>query len=199
MSDGLVYPDALNSNLIRGSALWALVLLLTGFGAAMMSSTFGEIANAFGTIIASIIGGAFIMGAAVLAWRSVQMQIGSQERADTRKQEQTSRTLKTALTAELLAFSSSLIDAASAWNLRAHQNASGVPTIWPTFIKPRVYDALLPEIGRLDGWVASAVISFYGNLLDLNELSAEAMNGRQTTDYGDRITVTVHLITFFTA
>ena len=109
------------------------------------------------------------------------MQIGAQQRADERKQEHSLRTLKTALTAELLAFSTSLIDAASAWILRARENAALVPTVWPTLMRPRVYDALLPQIGLLDGWVASAIISFYGNLLDLNELSAEAMSGRPTT------------------
>jgi len=181
MNDGrLLNLDALNSNFIRGFSHWALVILLTGFGAAIMSSTAGEIASALGTVVASVIGGGFLVGAAVLAWRSVQMQIGAQEHANKQRQEHTSRTLKTALTAELLAFSSSLIDATSACNLRAHENAQGVPTVWPTLMKPRVYDALLPQIGLLDGWVASAIISFYGSLLDLNELSAEAMNGRPT-------------------
>jgi hypothetical protein len=175
-----VNVDAVTSNFIRGFAIWALVILLTGFGAAIMSSTAGEIATALSTVIAAIIGGGFVMGAALLAWRSVQMQIGAQDRTEKQKQEQISRTLKTALTAELLAFSSSLIDATSIWNLRARENSQGVPTDWPTLMKPRVYDALLPETGLLDGWVAAAIISFYGSLFDLNEMSVEAMNGRQT-------------------
>jgi len=48
-------------------------------------------------------------------------------------------------------------------------------------MRPRVYEALLPQIGLLDGWVAAAVISFYGQVLDLNELSAEAMRERPTS------------------
>ena len=52
-----------------------------------MSSTAGEIASALSTVVASIIGGGFILGAALIAWGSVQMQIGAQERTEGRKQE----------------------------------------------------------------------------------------------------------------
>jgi hypothetical protein len=48
-------------------------------------------------------------------------------------------------------------------------------------MQPRVYNALLPQIGLLDGWIGSAVISFYTQVLDLNELSAEAMRERPTS------------------
>lgn len=63
---------------------------------------------------------------------------------------------------------------------------SSVPDRWPKLNSPRVYEALVDRIGLLDDWVASTVIAFYGNLLDLNELSEEAMHGRPTVneDYG---------------
>lgn len=146
-----------------------------------MTSTSGEIASALSTVVASFIGGSFILAAALIAWRSVQMQIGAQARAEGRKQEANSLTFRTAVTAELLAFSASIIEATSVWNLRAHQDSAAIPSVWPTLMRPRVYEALLPQIGLLDGWVAAAVISFYGQVLDLNELSAEAMRERPTS------------------
>lgn len=44
----------------------------------------------------------------------------------------------------------------------------------------------MDRIGLVEGWAASAVIGFYGNVLDLNELSREAMRERPTVgaNYG---------------
>jgi hypothetical protein len=180
MSDWeLVNRGGLHSNFIRGVGLWLLTALLTSFGAAIMSSTTGDIASALGTVVASVIGGGFVMTAALVAWKSVQMQIGAQAAAEERKQEATKQLLKTALTAELLAYSSHIIEATSVWNQRA-QNVARPLTEFPTLMRPRVYDAVLPHLGLLDGWAATAVISFYGYLLDLNDLSSEAMQGRLT-------------------
>lgn len=143
-----------------------------------MSANSGEIAAALGTVVAAVIGGAFVLAAALIAWRSVQAQIGAQQRAEKSKQQATLDNLRTALTAELLAFSSTIVQATSSWNSRARKNSGEAPTAWPTLMRPRVYEALLPEIGLLDGFVASAVISFYASVLDLNELSTESLQGR---------------------
>ena len=109
------------------------------------------------------------------------MQIGAQDRAKREEREADPQTFKTALTAELLAFSPSIIEATSTWNGRASETSAGIPKVWPTLMQPRVYEALLPKVGLLDGWVTSALISFYGQVLDLNELSAEAMRERPTS------------------
>ena len=42
---------ALNSNFVKGLGLWLITILLTGFGAALMGSTAGEIAGAVGTVV----------------------------------------------------------------------------------------------------------------------------------------------------
>jgi hypothetical protein len=84
------------------------------------------------------------------------------------------------MTAELLVFSDSIIRAASDWNRRARQNPNVMPDRWPTLPRPYVYESLVARIGLVDGWVASALIGFYGNVLDLIELSSEAMQGRPT-------------------
>jgi hypothetical protein len=76
-----------HSNFIIGVGLWLLVILLTGFGAALMGSSAGEIAGALSSVVAAVIGGGFVLAAALIAWKSVQMQIGAQERVEARKQE----------------------------------------------------------------------------------------------------------------
>jgi hypothetical protein len=164
------------SNFLVGLCLWWLTILLTGFGAALMGSHSGEIAIALATVLGAIITGCFVLAAAWLAWKSVQAGIDAQENADRKK-------FKLAVTAELLTFSTSIIKAASDWNARAHQNAAAIPASpagWPVLTRPHVYETLVSLIGLIEGWAASAVIGFYGNVLDLNELSKEAMQGRPT-------------------
>jgi hypothetical protein len=138
-----------------------------------MGSHSGEIATALATILGAIITGCFVLAAAWLAWKSVQAGIDAQEGADRRK-------FQLAVTAELLVFSEQIIRAASIWNTPARQNPVALPAFWPTLIRPHVYETLVSSIGLVEGWVASSVIAFYGNVLDLNELSAEAMRGRPT-------------------
>ena len=156
--------------------LWWLVILLVGFGAALMGSSAGDIARALAPVVASIIGGGFVLTAALIAWKSVQAKINAEQHADQEK-------FQLAITAELLVFSSTVMKAASDWNQRAHQTpAAGIPqrSGWPKLNHPHLYLALVSHIGLIEGWAASAVISFYGNVLDLNEMSTEAMQDRPT-------------------
>jgi hypothetical protein len=140
-----------------------------------MGSDAGEIARALAIIVGACITGGFVLTAALIAWRGVQKKIDAEEQAERRK-------FQLAVTAELLTFSGAVIRAASEWNERARQDPAAVPQRWPKLSRPHVYEALVDRIGLLDGWVASAVIGFYGNVLDLNELSKEAMLGRPTAD-----------------
>ncbi len=125
------------------------------------------------TILGATITGCFVLAAAWLAWKSVQAGIDAQENADRQK-------FKLALTAELLVFSSPVIAAASVWNDLARDYAAQTPTNWPTLNRPRVFEALVSLIGLVEGPTAAALIGFYGNVLDLNELSQEAIQGRQS-------------------
>jgi hypothetical protein len=164
------------SNFIVGLALWWLTILITGFGAALMGAHSGEFAIALATVLGAIFTGCFVLGGAWFAWKSVQAGINEKDNADREK-------FRRAVTAELLNFSVSIVKMASEWNARACANAAAVPTGpagWPVLTRPHVYEALVPTIGLIEGWPAAAVISFYGNVLDINELSKEAMQGRAT-------------------
>ena len=170
------------SNVLIGLALFLGVLLLSAFVAALMGSKTGEVAGALGAVVASVIGGSFVLTAALVAWKSVQAQIGAQALLDKAKREDGLRAFKTALTAELLVFSTAIIRATSVWNRRAHETPTAIPTDWPKLIQPRVYNALIAQIGLLEeGWPASAMITFYGNVLELNELADDFVRGRPTT------------------
>jgi hypothetical protein len=91
---------------------------------------------------------------------------------------------KPALTAELLVLSDPVLKGASTWNARAHRQANEVPSPegWPVLPPAVVYEALVSKIGLLEGPVATAVIAFYGSLLDLRVMSTEAMHGRTTLE-----------------
>lgn len=128
---------------------------------------------ALATVIGAIITGGFVLAGAVIAWRSVQKKVDAQQNADRDK-------FKLAVTAELLVFSEQIPNAASTWNALARQNPAAPPPSWPVLIHPHVYLTLMSSIGLIEGWVASSLVAFYGNVLDLNELSAEAMRGRPT-------------------
>jgi hypothetical protein len=154
------------SNGIVGLCLWRLAIVLTGFGAAIMSAE--QVLTALTGIVGVIVGGGFtLLASSVTANR--------QERAERRKFEQ-------AVTAELLVFLSPVIRAVSDWNGRARQSPTAALTRWPTLPRPRAYDALVSSIGLVEGWAAAAVIAFYGNVLDLNDMAAEGMQGRITLD-----------------
>ena len=148
-----------------------------------MGSDAGEIARALAPVVGSFITGGFVLVAAMIAWKGIQSKIEAEQDADRRQ-------FPLAVTAELLTFSTIIVQATSDWNARAHENPASVPLMWPTLNRPRVYEALVDRIGLVEGWAASAaasaVIGFYGNVLDLNELSQEAMRERPTVgaNYG---------------
>jgi hypothetical protein len=159
-----------NQNLFVGFVLWSFVILSAIFGAVLMSGS-GDIVVAVATVVAAFVSGAFIFGAAAIAWFSVQKQIAAPQAADAKRFQQ-------AITAELMAFSLAVIRAASDWNDRARQNANAVPTYWPVLPGPYVYLALVSLLGTVDPPTAASLVTFYSNVLDLNELSKESMQGR---------------------
>lgn len=159
-----------HQNLFVGFVLWTFLVFPAIFGAVLMNAS-GDIAVAVATVIAAFISGAFVLAAAAIAWFSVQKQITAPQEADARRFQQ-------AITAELMAFSSAVIRAASDWNNRACQSATAVPTYWPTLPGPHAYLALVSLLGTVDPPTASSLVTFYGNVLDLNELSKEAMQSR---------------------
>jgi hypothetical protein len=165
-------------NLFVGLGVAAGAGVVIAFLVALMASKAGEIAAA----LATVIGGGFVLAAAVVAWKGVQDQIVFQRSIETDKRQRARRELENALTAELMVFSRSIIDATSLWNLRAHKNPKETPQYLPTLVQPRVYPAAISQIGLLDeGWPAMAVITFFGNVLELNEIADEALRGRPTT------------------
>ena len=170
--------DDRKSNLYVGLGITAGVGVVIAFLVALMASKAGEIAAA----LATVIGGGFVLAAAVVAWKGVQDQIVFQRSIDTEKRHRARRELENALTAELMVFARSIIDATSFWNLRAYKNPKETPQYPPKLVQPRVYAAAISQIGLLDeGWPAMAVITFFGNVLELNEIVSEALRGRPTT------------------
>lgn len=89
--------DRCHSNFLAGLGVLLLALLLAGFGAALVSLAAGDIARALSPIVAAIIGGGFVLTAALIAWKSVDKKIHAEENADRRK-------FQLAVTAELLCF-----------------------------------------------------------------------------------------------
>jgi hypothetical protein len=65
---------------------------------------------------ATLIAGSFVIVAAIIAWRGVQRQIGSQREIESDRER---RILETGLTAELFCYSASIVEAVSRWNVRA--------------------------------------------------------------------------------
>jgi len=165
-------------NLCLGVGILAATILGISFIVALMGSRAGEVAAALGTVV----GGGFVLGAAVVAWKSVQDQIASQQAVETDRRQRERRSLQNALTAELMVFSRPIIDATSVWNSRANNNPNEIPSYYPKLLQPRVYPAAISQIGLLDeGWPAMAVITFFGNVLELNEIADESLRGRPTT------------------
>jgi hypothetical protein len=116
-----------------------------------------------------------------MAWRSVQNQIASQRETEARRLQHDRKILETGLTAELLCYAASLVDATSRWNLRARDAPEGPISQWPQFLNPRFYEAVIGRIGLVhEPWVAGALIGFYGNLLELNDMAMEPISGPPT-------------------
>src|SRR5438105_3221251 len=110
--------------------------------------------------IATIFAGSFVVIAAAIAWTGAQKQIRSQISIESDKRRHEREALETALAAELLVCSRSIIEACSLWNSRAHSNPSAPANPWPVFTHPRVYEATVEKIGLLaEGWPAAALIT----------------------------------------
>lgn len=132
--------------------------------------------------LAILIAGILAIGGASLAWCGIQRQIASQENIECDRRTHERQALEKALTAELLCYARSVIEAASLWNERAHRQPAAAIDVLRRFVRPRVYEAVIAKIGLLsEGWPAAAVISFYGNLLELNEIEVERESGFLTT------------------
>jgi len=151
-------------NVFFGLWFWSLAVVFSGCGAALMTAD--HIVGALATIAAAVFTSTALLVAALLAWRSVQARIDLEEANDRRR-------FRSAVIAELVTFSDSVIRAASEWNARAHNNPNQVPTPknWPVLPRPSVYEALVLRIGSIEDRVASSVIAFYGQVLDHREMS----------------------------
>jgi hypothetical protein len=162
-------------NVFFGLWLWSLAAFFSGCGAALMTAD--QIVGPLATIAAAIFTSTALLVAALLAWRSVQARIDLEEANDKRR-------FRSAVTAELVTFSDPVIRAASDWNARARNNPNEVPAPerWPVLPRPSVYEALVSRIGSIEDRVAFSVIAFYGQVLDLREISTEAMHDRATHD-----------------
>ena len=167
------------ANVFVGLWLWSIAIVLSGFGSALMTAD--QIIGPLATVTAAMITATAVLIGAWLAWKSIQDRIELEESLDKRK-------FQSAVAAELVTFSFPVIRGASDWNARAQRNPTEVPTPekWPILPRPSVYEALVSRIGSVEPWVASAVIAFYGALLDLREMSTEAMHGRATLDVNAR-------------
>jgi hypothetical protein len=71
--------------------------------------------------LTTLLTGSFVIGAAILAWRSVQRQIHSAENIEKARRDHEITAVETGFKAELLVYSRAVIEATSRWNLRASQ------------------------------------------------------------------------------
>jgi hypothetical protein len=150
-------------------------VIVIAFFLALTEAHAGEIATA----LATVIGGAFVLAGAAVAWKGVQDQIALQRSIESDKHSRAKRELENALTAELLVLSRSIIDATSMWNVRGLKNPTDTPQYYPKLVQPRVYLGAIPQLGLLEeGWPAMAVITFFGNVLELNDIADETLRGR---------------------
>ena len=190
--------DRKHNVLVAAGLFWAVGCVIW-FVVSLIGSSAGERATA----LATVIGGSFALGAALAAWKSIQAQIAAQgastqNQIDAQKdtaqahikaqqvQEET-RTreerviVEKSLTAELLVISTAIVQATSDWNERAHRNPHEVPRVLPKLIRPRIYDSVLTRIGVVsEGWAVAALITFYANLHELNEIADESAAARHT-------------------
>lgn len=134
---------------------------------------------------AVLIAGFCALLAATVAYRAVSNQIHAQEKIERERAIAERKSVEIGLLAELLGYSRSIIQATSRWNLRSVQEAAipgGYGHPWPRFVPPVVYHAVVSKIGLLvEGWPAAAIIGFFANLTQLNEMASEA-SGPPSTD-----------------
>lgn len=164
-----------------------------------------EIPDGFATLCAGILA----LGGGALAWLGVMCQIRAQNRVEQDRQEHEktleqerrnheTAALKTGLRAELLVFTRPAIESLSIFNDRTLRNPKGPPERWPLFLEPKVYNAVVGRIGLIsEGWPAAAIITFYANMADLDQMSREPMSGPKTAEAtNERILVRLRLMAF---
>jgi hypothetical protein len=122
---------------------------------------------------ATLVGGLLALGAGVLAWFAVQRQIKEQRIAEDRRAQHERQTVERALIAEMVCLSSSMIGSVSQWHHRLIEYPGDQPARpLPVFMTPVVYQALVHQLGVIrEPWIVGAIISFYGNLLEINTLT----------------------------
>jgi hypothetical protein len=154
---------------------------------------FATLLGAFTTFIA----GVCVLLGARLAWKSVQTQIHSSEKIEDARHQKEILAIVSGFTAEMLVYSRAIIQAASIWNQRAKENPDQlVRTNFPIFQDPLFYRASLIKIGLLpQPWVIAGIITFYINILELNDQSREALAGRPTVNAtSESIAARLHII-----
>lgn len=109
-----------------------------------------NIPDGFATLLgalATLLAGAFVIVAAIVAWRSVQQQIQAADQLERARAASEASTLQAGFTAEMLVFSTAVIEAASLWNQRGRNEPNRtVTTGWPLFRDPLFYRARYPQM-----------------------------------------------------
>lgn len=146
-----------------------------------------NIPEGFATVLgaaATLLAGSFVLIGAIIAWKSVQRQIHSAEGIEKARQNKEISAIEAGFTAEMLVYSRGVIEAASIWNQRAKEAPKEpVRTAWPVLQDPLFYSANISRIGILpQPWVMGGIISFYTNVLELNDQARETMAGRPTVN-----------------
>jgi hypothetical protein len=146
---------------------------------------------------ATLVAGLFVVLAAIVAWMSVQRQIRSAEKIESNRRDMEITAVEAGFTAELMVYARGIIGATSIWNLRAlHSPTETAITTWPVFQEPLYYKANISRIGLLrQGWVASGLIGFYANLLEINDQGRESLSGkRQVNVTNKNISQRLHIM-----
>jgi hypothetical protein len=170
--------------------------------------------------IATVCAGILAIAAAFIAWHGVRRQILAEnarekDRQVNERSQETDRqnhvsaleqdrrdheisALKTGLRAELMVFTGPAIEALSIFNQRTLRNPKAAPDSWPLFLEPKVYNAVVGRIGLItEGWPAAAIITFYANIADLDQMSREPMSGPKTRDVtNEKIAARLRLMAF---
>jgi hypothetical protein len=157
------------------------------FSVAELAHHLWRMPEGFATLLgagSTLVAGTFVIVGAAIAWRGVRNQIQSAENLEAARRAAETNALEEGFKAELIVFSRGVSNAASVWNQRAAQApAAPADRQFPILIEPLYYQANIGKIGGLrHSWVAGALIGFYGNLLELNTQSKEAMAGIPTVN-----------------
>lgn len=140
---------------------------------------FGRVGSAlwgFPEGLATLLGSVLILVSAYFAWRSVQTQIAHERSLEEQRRADRATELRAALGAEMLTYSGPVLALTSSANRRLLDVRAPVP--WPRFHRPRVYEAIVGQIGVLGiGWRATTVVEFYAKLLEFDDIASESNAG----------------------